>query len=99
LSFGGDTCQLHDFVKYNCAGDLDRRRLIIGYVFKIYGVLVNCQSMLQATLVLSTTKVHPDENLAELWGIFSKYHSIFVQYLNISNYEQGEELWGIFSKS
>jgi hypothetical protein len=66
LSFGGDTCPLHDFVESNYVGDIDRRRSNIGYLFKIYGVLVNCRSMLQATLVLSTTKVHPDENLADM---------------------------------
>jgi hypothetical protein len=56
LSFGGDTCPLHDFVESNYVGDIDRRRSNIGYLFKIYGVLVNCRSMLEATLVLSTTK-------------------------------------------
>ena len=75
LCFGGDTCQINGFVDSDYAGDLDRRRSATGYVFRIHGALVSWRSMLQATVVLSTTEAEymaMAERVKEalwLWGL------------------------------
>lgn len=52
LSFGGDTCQLNDFVDSDNASDLDRQLSNTSYIIKIYGAPISWRSMLQATMTL-----------------------------------------------
>ncbi|XP_072088209.1 secreted RxLR effector protein 161-like [Arachis hypogaea] len=57
LCFSGKSCQISSFVDSDYAGDLDRRRSMTDYVYKIQGAPVSWRSTLQATVALSTTEV------------------------------------------
>jgi len=47
---------IHGFVDADCAGDLDQRRSTSGYVFNLFGSVVNWRSKKQSVVALSTTK-------------------------------------------
>jgi hypothetical protein len=52
LQFG----KSRDYVDFDYAGDLDKRRSLTGYVLTIGGCAVSWKACLQATVALSTTE-------------------------------------------
>jgi hypothetical protein len=55
----GDSGKLdvHGFVDIDWAGDLDRQRLTIGYVFKMFGGEISWMSKRHVVIALSTKKI------------------------------------------
>ena len=56
LCFGGSDTVLQGYVDTYMAGDKDRRRSTIGYVFTVGGTTVSWISKLQQVVALSTTE-------------------------------------------
>ena len=56
LQFGKSRDGLVGYVVSGYAGDLDKRRSLMGYVFTIRGCAVSWKASLQATVALSTTE-------------------------------------------
>ena len=57
LQFGKAIDSLISFVDSDFAGDLDKRRSLIKYIFTLGGCAISWKATLQATIALSTTKV------------------------------------------
>uniref|UniRef100_A0A3Q7EV12 Reverse transcriptase Ty1/copia-type domain-containing protein n=1 Tax=Solanum lycopersicum TaxID=4081 RepID=A0A3Q7EV12_SOLLC len=57
LIYGGDTqCLVTGYSYSDCAGDVDTRRSMTGYVFTLGGSVVSWKATLQPTVTLSTTE-------------------------------------------
>lgn len=57
LCFGGPDFVVGDYVDSDYAGDLDKRKSIVGYVFTLVGGAMSWLSKLQTVVALFTTKV------------------------------------------
>ena len=56
FQFGRNRDGVTGYVDSYYAGDLDKRRSLIGYVFKIGGCAISWKTTLQSTVALSTTE-------------------------------------------
>ena len=56
LRFGRTRDGVLGYVDSDYAGDLDKRRSLIGYVFTIGGYAISWKATLQSTVTLSTTE-------------------------------------------
>ena len=56
LRFGKTRDGVLGYVDSDYAGDLDKRRSLIGYVFTIGGYAISWKATLQSTVTLSTTE-------------------------------------------
>lgn len=56
LEFGRNANTLVGFIDSDYAGDLDKRRLLTGYVFCLGGCAISWKATLQHVVALSTTK-------------------------------------------
>lgn len=55
--FKGIRARLHRCIDADYIGDLDRNRSLTGYLFIVYGSLINWKATLQHVVALSTTEV------------------------------------------
>lgn len=52
----GSEVRLEGFMDANYAGDLDKRRSLTGYLFKLNGCIINWKAILQNVVALSTAE-------------------------------------------
>ncbi|KAG8503402.1 hypothetical protein CXB51_001378 [Gossypium anomalum] len=77
-AFGRTEDEVIGYVNADFAGDLDRRRSLIGYVFTIVGCAISWKATLQTTVALSTTEAEymaiTDACKEAIWlkGLFSE---------------------------